>query len=613
MTIAATAPAADPSAATAPAPLPASPAPHRQPLTLLGLLLGVTLAPLIAYNQTPSATLYNQLMAFAGLGLLVAGLAWSRTLMSGWRIDGMSAALLLMSAVAAAAPFTHGLPWSMTLTSLAMLLGALLAVQTGSAVTPTRRDDLLTLFCVALVGAGLLSVVVCFVQMFFPSLADGRVIARSGLIGRAVGNMRQPNHLASLLMWACVASVWLAQGGWLARRLRSALAGTVALYVLLFLFVFCVLLSASRTGMIGIGLLALWGLVDRSLSARVRVALLCTVVMFGVGWGLLEWYTAVSHHAFGAQSRVSEEGAGSPSRIAIVKNAIALLKLYPLTGSGWGDFNLAWTMTPFPDRPVAFFDHTHNIGLQLLVEMGWPLGMLTILLLLTGFLQCVWRATCSGAATRCAVMLVVMIGLHSQFEYPLWYAYFLLPAAFAFGLCMAHASDEPATSSAGAIPAASGLRRPVLAAIGLVTTLLVPLAVLDYLRIVHIYAPPSTAGSLDDRILAGQRSPLFDLQADYAEATVQPPGAVALAAARATGHHLIDTRLLMAWAKSLNAVGETDQARYLVQRLREFRNPASEDWLAECDEVASLGAAAKPFQCEAPQREYSFREIRRAP
>ena len=592
-------------AATAPAAdlIPVLSAPHRQSLTLIGLLLGVTLAPLIAFNQTPSATLYNQLMAFAGLGLLVAGLAWGRSLRAGWRNDGVSLSLLLMTAVALAAPFTHGLPWSMSLTSIAMLLGALLAVQTGRAVVANQRDQVLTLFCVALVGAGLLSVVVSLVQMFFPSLADGNVIARSGLVGRAVGNMRQPNHLASLLMWACVASVWLAQGGWLARRLGGALRDTVALHVLLFLFVFCVLLSASRTGMIGVVMLALWGVVDARLAPRVRIALGSTLVMFALGWGILEAYTALSHHAFGAQSRVSEEGAGSPSRIAIVKNAIGLLQRYPLTGSGWGDFNFAWTMTPFPDRPVAFFDHTHNLELQLLVEMGLPLGLLTLALLAAGLWTGFARAVRGSAATRCAAMLVAMIGLHSQFEYPLWYAYFLLPAALAYGLCMAGEEvGEPASGTCQ--------RRPWLAALGVAVAAAVPLVVIDYLRIVHIYAPPAGAASLDDRIAVGQRSPLFALQADYAEATVQPPGTVALEAARRTGHHLIDTRLLKAWAKSLNAVGETDKARYLVQRLREFRNTASEEWLNECEEVAQLGAAAKPFQCEAPSREYGFRELR---
>lgn len=604
MTLAATAPAADFPATTA--------APHRQFLTGLGLLLGVTLAPLIAYNQTPSATLYNQLMAFAGLGLLVAGLAWGRSLVAGLKWDGVSLGLALMAVVALAAPFTHGLPWSMSLTSLAMLLGALLAVQAGQAVSPAQRDPVLTMFCIALVGAGLLSVIVSIVQMFFPSIADGTFIARSGLAGRAVGNMRQPNHLASLLMWACVASVWLAQGGWLARRLGSAMRGTVALHGLLFLFVFCVLLSASRTGMIGVAMLAVWGLVDRRLTPSVRWALGSTLVMFAISWALLELYTSMSHHAFGAQSRVSEEGAGSPSRIAIVKNAIGLLQRYPLTGSGWGDFNFAWTMTPFPDRPVAFFDHTHNLELQLLVEMGLPLGLVTLALLAAGLWRAFAGAVRGSAATRCAAMLVAMIGLHSQFEYPLWYAYFLLPAALAYGLCRARVgeSEKPSAATRAAVPPEAGIRRPMLAAVGVIVAALVPLVVADYLRIVHIYAPPAGAASLDDRILSGQRSPLFALQADYAEATVQPPGAVALLAARETGHHLIDTRLMMAWARSLNAVGETDKARYVVARLREFRNNASQEWLGECDEVADLGAAAKPFQCEPPQREYSFRELR---
>ena len=450
--------------------------------------------------------------------------------------------------------------------------------------------------------------IVSVVQMFFPALADGTFIARSGLVGRAVGNMRQPNHLASLLMWACVASVWLAQGGWLARRLGSALLGTLALYLLLFLFVFCVLLSASRTGMIGVGLLALWGAVDARLAPRIRIALGSTLVMFAVGWALLEWYTAVSHHAFGAQSRVSDEGAGSPTRLAILKNAVGLLQRYPLTGAGWGDFNFAWTLTPFPDRPVAFFDHTHNLEMQLLVEMGLPLGLLTLGLLGWGLWSGFARAVRGTAATRCAAMLVAMIGLHSQFEYPLWYAYFLLPAALAFGLSLAESTPDGTTRKHDA--PSLGKRRPLLTLLGLAIAALMPLVIADYLRIVHIYAPPAGASPLEDRIASGQRSPLFSLQADYAEATVLPPGELALDAARRTGHHLIDIRLLMAWAKSLNAVGETDKARYLVERLREFHNSASDEWLAECEEVASLGAAAKPFQCEAPQREYGFRELR---
>ncbi|WP_204308297.1 pilin glycosylation ligase domain-containing protein, partial [Klebsiella oxytoca] len=83
-------------------------------------------------------------------------------------------------------------------------------------------------------------------------LADGSWLARYGIAGRAAGNLRQPNHLASLMMWAAIAAVYITeQRGWRA-----------ALPLLLLACVFTVVLSASRTGYGGIAMLALWGLVD---------------------------------------------------------------------------------------------------------------------------------------------------------------------------------------------------------------------------------------------------------------------------------------------------------------------------------------------------------------
>ena len=45
-----------------------------------------------------------------------------------------------------------------------------------------------------------------------------------------------------------------------------------------------------------------------------------------------------------------------------------------LAGVGFGEFNLAWTLSEFPSRPTAFFDHTHNLPLQLLVGAGRSAG-----------------------------------------------------------------------------------------------------------------------------------------------------------------------------------------------------------------------------------------------
>ncbi|MDT9001001.1 Wzy polymerase domain-containing protein [Paucibacter sp. APW11] len=553
---------------------------------------------LIAFSQTPSTTLFNQLAAFAACGATLVLLRCRRSPPSISLNAGVLAVaiLLVMGVYSKLVGDLHAvLNWSyvaMTGAGLAVLFAA-------QQIDSSERERCWANLSWAMLAAGLASVVVAVVQVFAPGLADGDWIARSGLPGRAIGNMRQPNHLASLLMWSCIATVYLAESGLLGRRGRLAMA---ALPSALLGLVFGVVLSASRTGMLAVLLLALWALLDRSLSARSRWSLLATPLMLALSWAFLSWWAHSHAQVFGAESRLAE-GAGSPSRLAILSNALDLLQRYPWSGVGVGEFNLAWTMTPFPDRPVAFFDHTHDLPMQLLVELGLPLGLLVLALLGTALWKA-WRYAYAASGSeariaRSALMMVLMIGLHSLLEYPLWYAYFLLPTAFALGIC---SPRETLRLAADVRPA----RWPRVA--GAMLLLGSAYAAWDYNKVVVIYAPPAGAASLEERIAIGQRSLFFSTQADYAAATSFSPGPEALAAAKRTAHNLIDARLMMAWAKSLHATGDTDRARYVAARLREFRNAAAKEWFEECETLAP--GAPRPFQCDPPQREYSYREMR---
>lgn len=574
---------------------------HHLPLPERALALLAASAPLLlAYNLTPSATLFNQLLALGGWGALMLYLALQVPLAFG-RMPAAAWGLLLMLLAALSSPMLNGLPWSLALSGAA-LLGAALAVLLGAqALAAKQRRGWWLAFMWALLLAGLVSALISLAQVFMPDWADGNWIARSGIPGRAVGNMRQPNHLASLLIWACVAAVALAQP--LGPRRRPALA-PAALCVILLLLVLAIVLSASRTGMLAVLLLAVWGAFDRRLTRASRYALLATPLMLALHWALLSVWASHGSHAFGAEARLSE-GAGSPSRLAILRNTWALLQQHPRTGVGWGEFNLAWSMSPFPDRPVAFFDHCHNLPMQLLVELGWPLGLAVLGLLLCSC-WVAWRESCRASAAdeavmrRCAFMVVAMIGLHSLLEYPLWYSYFLLPTAFAFGFCLAPQVRVSASPVA---------LRGLLGLAGAALLLGSLWAVQDYLQVVAVYAPPAQAAPLEQRIARAQHSTFFAAQADYAAATSSPPGEEALAAARRTAHNLIDVRLMMAWAKSLHAVGETDKARYVVQRLREFRSAQGAEWLEVCDQPPAA-AGELPFQCTPPQHRYDWRELR---
>ncbi|SEL28247.1 O-antigen ligase [Roseateles sp. YR242] len=589
---------------------------HRHPVTLVGLFIGVVLAPLFAYSDLPAPSMYNQLLAIFGFGLVLIGLSLGGALHAGWRLlDGGSLLLLLLLLITLLSPVTHGAPLSGVLSCGALLVTAFLTLQAARAVRWEMREDILTMFSLALVLAGLLSTVVGAVQFFQPGWTDDLFIAHTNNEGRAVGNVRQPNQLASLLLWSCVGAVWLAQSGWLARRLGTPRRAVVALGVLLWLLVLGILFSASRTGTIGILLVVIWALVDavlaRSGRARltrsVRIAILLMPVMWGLGWCFVSWWAETHGLAFFGQTRLTTQGAQSQERLMILRDTFELVKQYPWAGTGWGQFNFAWTMTPFPHRYTAFVDHTHNVFLQFVVELGVPLGAVASLLLLAAAGLAAWRSvTDRQGAAVCAFMIVLVIGLHSQSEYPLWYAYFLLPTAFAYGLCvLRNPAERPVRDPKEDTP----VQRKDFALAGVLMVILVPWAVIDYLTIVHIYSPRPGAAPLVERLAAGDGSPLFDLHADHAIATVLPPGPLALQAAHKASHRLIDARLMVAWARSLNAAGQTDKARYLADRLREFHHPLGDAFFKEC-ELAEEAHTTLPFQCTPPSRNYLPSEMR---
>jgi len=591
-----------------------------------GLLLAAAVLPVIlAYNTSPSTTFYNQALAV----MLWSAVAWSLALgrAGGRQLAGQGGfargtAVAVAPALAALAGVGLGvlLPGSVAwqAPSLAASGASLCAVAAvllwagQRAGTDTRACELAQGFFAGWVVAGLLSAAVALVQVFAPDLTDGDWIASSAVPGRAVGNLRQPNHLSSVLLWAAIALV-----GWAELRMRVRAAakvptlgtrpwGGVALGLCMAVLIWAVVLSASRTGLVGVVLLALWGLADRRLSRPGRALLLATPLMYAAAWWGMALWAQASDHAFGGQQRLSE-GDVAGSRFRIWADALHLIAQHPWTGVGWGNFNFAWSLTPFPNRHPAFFDHTHNLPLQLAVELGVPLALLVCALLIRALWQA-WRRALSAepaasVAGRCAVMMVVLIGLHSLLEYPLWYAYFLLPAAWVWGLAL---GLRPAGAAApGSRPAW------LLAVAGTLCAGAAVLSVQDYLRVAAIFSARPGVPPLEQRIRAGQHSLFFAHHAHYAAATVSDTPAQELASFDIAAHHLLDTRLMMAWAQALAEAGDPDRARHLAQRLREFGNPASQEFFAVCSRARDAGqpVAPGPFQCQAPARAFTWEDF----
>ena len=275
--------------------------------------------------------------------------------------------------------------------------------------------------------------------------------------------------------------------------------------------------------------LAAWGLLDRRLSRRARVAA-------GAGaarstarcGGRRRSGPTHSHQVFGGQTRFGGGGDISSSRFGIWSNTLALIASHPWVGVGFGDFNFAWTLTPFPDRPVAFFDHTHNLILKFAVELGVPLARCRPR---AACVYALWqraRATRSptaasrapahpGPARRLRDRLPGRRAQHARVPALVR----LLPAADGVRV-------RPVPGAAGRERSGRRARRDERrqrhpAATSLAAMLLIlggTLAVYDYMRVVVIFAPPAGAGPLEQRIADGKKSILFAHHADYAAATV---------------------------------------------------------------------------------------------
>ncbi len=570
---------------------------------------------LIAAHDPPSVTFYNQVLAVFAWGLLVAawGLVPTREAQGRivWARTALEAVLAVVAIEAMGSVLWGHLPLGLGLMGAGMSVAAMVVMQAGWVCgLSERRNALLDTFFTALMTAGLTGMAVGLIQVFAPHWADGMWVAATTLAGRAVSNLRQPNHFSTLLVWACCGAAWLVSR----RKVHWALGAGLITF-----FIFGVVLTASRTGMLAMALLALWGWFDKQLPKALRLTLMGAPALYGMCWGgMWLWSHQDTSVVFAAETRLHDNSDISSSRFKIWANVLDLIRQHPWGGVGYGEFNVAWTLTSFPNRPVAFFDHTHNLLLQWAVEFGVPMAALLTALSTWAFVALLKapavaaegdaRAAQRGgsAAGGAAAVMVALAGLHSLLEYPLWYSYFLLPAAFVWGAGLA------SRVAAQDLLPAPALARPDVGRLvaGLFMSVMAMWCALDYMAASNIYAPRPGAGPLSARIAFGMKQPWWGYQADYADVTgvddedpSKPPQAF-----QRTLHNLLDARLMVSYARSLAEHGDVDKARAVVQRLKEFRNSMGDAFLAVCKTQAEPDEET-PFQCEPPKGRYTWQEL----
>jgi hypothetical protein len=352
------------------------------------------------------------------------------------------------------------------------MLGFALVVHAGSCCVQTGVSGeaqlaRMTALWVGLVAAGFLSVAIAAHQW----LMLGRLaifVVELPPDGRPFANLAQPNHLATLLLLGIAGMTFLWESG----RLRAAtsLAGIA-------LLVFGLVMTGSRSVLLTVAwLVPAYVLLRRRCRLRTTPTALGFVLglyfLAALNWQALNNLLLLTGDVSTAVDRMSEPGI----RKVYWMSMIDAIGRSPWAGYGWGQIGVAQTATAL-DYPAthAFFESSHNLLIDLALWAGLPLALFAAAGLALWFS---WQLRhCSDPLAWVTLAAVGMVFSHAMVEYPLSYAYFLLPV----GLCMgALSAVQPLPADRWSQRRLKSLRG-IFPVAGLATLLLFAAVVVEYL------------------------------------------------------------------------------------------------------------------------------------
>jgi hypothetical protein len=167
---------------------------------------------------------------------------------------------------------------------------------------------------------------------------------------------------------------------------------------------------------------------------RDALVVLAGFVLFWFLWPVLFELWSVGG---GAGPRAATDQA----RLLIWQQMIEAVLRAPMFGWGWGQVSLAQMDVVDSIRGVTNTESSHNLFLDLVVWSGVPIGLLMAFTISAWFMRRVYR--CQTTDAWFALALIGAVLFHAMLEFPLNYAYFLMPV----GMCV------------GIVDATSGVRR----------------------------------------------------------------------------------------------------------------------------------------------------------
>lgn len=303
------------------------------------------------------------------------------------------------------------------------LFGFALALSIGARFEQTAPGKLGDALFAAIGIAAVLSTGLAIYQWLRLSGLGLAAIELSDLPGyRPYANLGQPNNLATLLVWGLLALCWGHRSG----RMRGWIAAGAAAFVLI-----GIASTQSRTAWVQLVFVAI-GLVAYRRQLHIRQSAV-TVLALGGFFGLLVlgWETINGALYLSAPLTLEArlEAGLRPLAWQIFTDA---LSRRPWFGWGWNQIAIAQSFVALDHPALGYtFDSAHNLFLDLLLQMGVPLGGALALGLIVWL--CFKAPRVATAQSCLSLLAVVVLLVHAMLEFPQAYAYFLLPVGLMMG------------------------------------------------------------------------------------------------------------------------------------------------------------------------------------
>jgi hypothetical protein len=401
------------------------PATQSRPVHNLALVVAtglLTLAFVLPNHAPPWMSFLQESLAAIALIVVAAPALLRERVSAGWRLPELLVLCLLC--IASVQYMLGRIPFLQTAWMHALfLLGLLVALISGAAIERRAPLQVLWLVLTSAWMAAIVSVCLQLCQWLVLQPGEGTLWIYRGDGARPAANLGQPNSLATIIVFALVATHWL----WRRHRLGGGMALVAAAYLLVGLA-----LTQSRTGLLNasvVGISLLWWHRRRTDSHMTVPVATLALWLFALFFGYAEISGSIG---VPLSSELTTSRVSVGSRPMAWRMFIEAIGQSPILGQGWGRSFLAQMQGTLrhPAQHEVFLS-AHNLFLDLAIWGGLPVALAVAVALALWFRECIHRS--HDEPTMNLMLILGVLFVHSMLEYPLAYAYFLLPAGLVAG------------------------------------------------------------------------------------------------------------------------------------------------------------------------------------